>query len=71
MTYDNTEYIRNLADRFGFQTRRIAMKSSHHARMTELLIGRNLDWVQAAENARKPASEVQAFLEFEPQTAPY
>lgn len=42
MSYDNTDEIRALAERFGFQARPIAMKSSHHAKMTELLIGRDL-----------------------------
>lgn len=45
MTYDNSEEIASLAARFGFQTRAVAMKNTHHARMSELLIGRNLDWV--------------------------
>ena len=42
MTYDNDAYVQALADRHGLETRPIAMKSSHHAEMTELLIGRNL-----------------------------
>ena len=45
MTYDNTEDARDLAAEYGFETRTIAMKNTHHAKMTELLIGRNLDWV--------------------------
>ena len=45
MTYDDAEEVRELAVRHGFQTRLVAMKNTHHAKMTELLIGRNLDWV--------------------------
>lgn len=45
MTYDNTETARELAAQYGFETRTIAMKNTHHAKMTELLVGRNLDWV--------------------------
>jgi len=45
MTYDNTEEIRNLADQFGFESRPVKMKNTHHAQMTELLIGRNLEWL--------------------------
>jgi DNA adenine methylase len=45
MSYDNTEEIANLAKEFDLQTRVVAMKNTHHAKMTELLIGRNLDWV--------------------------
>lgn len=45
MSYENTEEVQSLADRFGFEYRPVAMKNTHHARMTELLIGRNLDWL--------------------------
>jgi len=43
MTYDNAEAVRELAAMHGFDTLPIAMKNTHHAEMTELLIGRNLD----------------------------
>ena len=46
MTYDNCAEVRNLADRSGFDTLPIPMKNTHHAQMTELLIGRNLDWAR-------------------------
>ena len=46
MTYDNAEGVRELARRFGFDTELVAMKNTHHAKMTELLIGRNLDWAR-------------------------
>lgn len=46
MTYDHTEEIRALANRFELDAEPIAMKSTHHAAMTELLVGRNLDWVR-------------------------
>ena len=48
MTYDNATPIRKLARRFNFDTHLIPMKSTHHAIMTELLIGRDFGW------ARKP-----------------
>jgi hypothetical protein len=35
-----------LAERHGFETQPVAMKNTHHAEMDELLIGRNLDWVE-------------------------
>ena len=44
MTYDNTPEIAALAVEFGFQAKPVAMKNTHHAKMTELLIARNLDW---------------------------
>jgi DNA adenine methylase len=44
MTYDNTPEIAALATEFGFQSKPVAMKNTHHAKMTELLIGRDLAW---------------------------
>jgi len=46
MTYDDAEEVRALAVQYRFETRLVAMSSTHHATMTELLIGRNLDWVR-------------------------
>lgn len=45
MSYDNTAEIVSLAKEHGFESRPIAMKSTHHAKMTELLIGKDLSWV--------------------------
>ena len=45
MSYDNTNEVRELAARFGFVARPIAMKNTHHEEMTELLIGRDLSWL--------------------------
>ena len=46
MTYDDAEEVRALAVRHRFETRLVAMNSTHHATMYELLIGRNLDWIR-------------------------
>ena len=46
MTYDNADEVQSLAEKHGFQTKPVAMKNTHHAEMDELLIGRNLDWVE-------------------------
>jgi DNA adenine methylase len=46
MTYDNCAGVRHLAQQHGFDTEAIAMKNTHHAKMTELLIGKNLDWIR-------------------------
>ncbi|RRR67085.1 MAG: hypothetical protein EI684_19610 [Candidatus Viridilinea halotolerans] len=51
MTYDNAEELRALAANFGFDTELVAMKNTHHTAMTELLIGRNLDWVRRSRRA--------------------
>lgn len=45
MSYDNTAEVRELAARFGFVTRAVAMKNTHHEEMKELLIGRDLSWL--------------------------
>jgi len=44
MTYDDTPDIRRMAEQHGFEIRTIAMKNTHHAEMTELLISREGSW---------------------------
>lgn len=44
MTYDDAEGVRDLATHCKFDTELVAMKNTHHAKMTELLIGRDLSW---------------------------
>lgn len=46
MTYDDADEVRSLASRHNLVTRLVAMNNTHHATMTELLIGRNLDWLK-------------------------
>ncbi|MDE3231003.1 MAG: DNA adenine methylase [Chloroflexota bacterium] len=55
MTYDAASEVIALAQRRGFAGRLIPMKNTHHARMSELLIARNLDWV-----AQSPAADASA-----------
>ena len=45
MTYDNADEVHALAQVRGFDTRLIGMKNTHHAQMKELVIGRNLAWL--------------------------
>lgn len=45
MTYDNDVGALELARTHGFQTRVISMQNTHLAKMSELLIGRDLAWV--------------------------
>lgn len=45
MTYDEAEEVRAMARKHGFQMRLIPMKSTHHATMRELVIGRDLSWL--------------------------
>jgi DNA adenine methylase len=45
LTYDNADEVCALAKRHGFATKPVAMNNTHHAEMNELLIGRDLRWV--------------------------
>jgi DNA adenine methylase len=47
LTYDDAVDVRELAVRYAFECECVAMKNTHHAKMTELLIGRNLSWLRA------------------------
>jgi DNA adenine methylase len=44
MTYSNDRDVQSLARKYNLAMKEIAMKNTHHTKMTELLIGRNLDW---------------------------
>jgi len=44
MTYDDAPEVRDLALAHHFEVRLVAMKNTHHAKMQELLIGRDLTW---------------------------
>jgi len=46
MTYDDADGVRDLAREFNFDTEVISMQNTHLAKMTELLIGRDLSWVR-------------------------
>lgn len=45
MTYDNASEVIALAKQFKFDIRPIAMKNTHNAEMTELVIGKDLGWM--------------------------
>jgi len=49
MTYDHADEVKNLARRHGFQMRLIPMNNTHHAQMFELVIGKNLAWLDVLE----------------------
>ena len=49
MTYDEADEVKMLARRHGFQMRLIPMKNTHHTTMKELVIGRDLSWLDAPE----------------------
>jgi DNA adenine methylase len=46
MTYDDASKVQEMASRYKFETRLIAMKNTHHAKKTELIIGKDLTWLQ-------------------------
>lgn len=46
MTYDNAIEVRELAKKYHLQAKPVPMKNTHHAEMTELVIGRDLDWME-------------------------
>lgn len=50
MTYDNDPDVISLANRHNFDTELVAMKNTHHAKMTELLIGKDLGWARATKD---------------------
>ena len=57
MSYDTTAEIVALAEKHGFEFRPIAMKNTHHAKMTELLIGKDLSWLKSAGGDRESGSQ--------------
>lgn len=57
MTYDEAEEVKEIARRHRFQMRLIPMKNTHHATMRELVIGRDLSWLDELPAIRE--SEVR------------
>lgn len=45
MTYDHADEVINLARKYGFQMRLIPMNNTHHAEIFELVISKNLSWL--------------------------
>ncbi|MBF0097462.1 MAG: DNA adenine methylase [Magnetococcales bacterium] len=44
MTYDDNFDTKTLADRYNFSTKNISMKNTHHSKLSELIISKNLEW---------------------------
>jgi DNA adenine methylase len=51
MSYDNTSEVTEWASQMKFDTRAISMKNTHHATMSELLIGKNMAWFDLSSKA--------------------
>ena len=45
MTYNDAPEVRAMATRRALNCRAVAMKSTHHAQLTELIVGRDLSWL--------------------------
>jgi DNA adenine methylase len=46
MTYDDTREVRMWAASYGFQVRRLSMRTTHHQKKRELMICRDFDWMK-------------------------
>jgi DNA adenine methylase len=57
MTYDNAEQVKRIARRHAFQMRLIPMTNTHHAIMEELVIGRDLTWLDRFPAVHEPSKE--------------
>lgn len=49
MTYDMADEVKVLSRKYGFKMKPIAMRNTHNAEMTELVIGRDLSWMSDAQ----------------------
>jgi DNA adenine methylase len=54
MTYDNSDEVKTMARKHGFQMRLIPMKNTHHAAMEELVIGKDLSWMDCYISVHEP-----------------
>jgi DNA adenine methylase len=45
MSYDNADEVQKMATKYGFETRAIPMKNTHHAELDELLVAKNFLWM--------------------------
>ncbi len=57
LTYDNAEEVKAMAREHGFQMRLIPMTNTHHATMEELVIGKELSWMDQYPAVHEPQAE--------------
>lgn len=57
MTYDNADEVKVMARNHGFQMRLIPMKNTHHATIEELVIGRDLTWMDCYPAVHEPEAD--------------
>ena len=53
LTYDNDPSVLTLARKYKLKTKSVAMKTTHHTHLTELLIGRDLTWVKRSPQSQR------------------
>lgn len=63
MTYDNADEVRVMARRHGFQMRLIPMTNTHHATMEELVVGKDLSWMDHYPAVHEPSVEYSVVKE--------
>mgnify|MGYP001135106570 CR=1 FL=1 len=57
VTYDNAEEVKRMARTHGFQMRLIPMTNTHHARLEELVISKDLSWMDGFPAVHEPEVE--------------
>ncbi|MDI6753933.1 MAG: DNA adenine methylase [Thermodesulfobacteriota bacterium] len=57
LTYDNAEEVKQMARNHGFQMRLIPMTNTHHTTMEELVIGKNLSWMDRFPTVHEPETK--------------
>ncbi len=57
MTYDNAEEVKSMAQAHGFQIRLIPMNNTNHATIEELVVGKDLSWMDQYPSVREPRTE--------------
>ena len=60
ITYDYAEEVKEQARNHGFQMRLIPMNNTHHATMKELVIGRDLSWMDGFPAVHEPEAKYAA-----------
>ncbi|MEW6586127.1 MAG: DNA adenine methylase [Nitrospirota bacterium] len=60
MTYDNAEEVKKIARHHGFEMRSIPMNNTHHATMEELVIGRDMSWMDGFPAVHEPEATYTA-----------
>lgn len=57
MTYDDADEVKAMARSHGFQMRLIPMRNTHHSALEELVIGRDLGWMDRYTPVHEPGAE--------------